>query len=278
MRKFRFLALIILILITLLMFFNRWPAIDMALFLYWSGLDGLLILLALYNWLSQIGAADKRKHVIRGALMGLLAAGILTACLTIYLQPLIVSSKSGWFALLAASFLLSLGLQRRFGQGKAVWRQRVSLKAASALSTGNISLLTGVAFMTTLRDGVEAGLYVPALLTYIKPAALAGGCALGVVLLIAALWTVPRLPHKQLVRYLALTVPLLTIFLCVRFIGIGILSLQDAGWLRSTPAVMLSFHTTWEEVFLQIGLLGTLLLAVARNRKRNKEFSRQINM
>ncbi|MBC8080110.1 MAG: hypothetical protein H7X86_07180 [Gorillibacterium sp.] len=278
MRKFQSLALIILILITLLMFSNKWPALDMALFLYWGGLDGLFTLMALYRWLHQIGEAEKRKHVIKGALIGLAAALFLMVCITIFIGPMMASSKAGCIALLASSFLLSIGLHRSFGRGRAQWRQRVSFQAANAMSTGKTSLLTRVSFMTTFRAGIAAGLYMPALLAYTKPTAITGGFVLGIGMLLAVLWVVPCLPHKRMVRYLDLSVPLLTIYLCIRFIGIGLLSLQNAGWLKSTPAVMLSIHTTWEVALLQVGLFGALLLTVIRNRRRNKDFFRQINM
>lgn len=277
MRTFRFVAIMLLAAIVLLLFSGGWPAADAALFLFWCGLDSLLTLRALTNWLTGTGAADKRRYLVTGGLLGLAVVIIFTLGLIVYVYPIILRVHGEWLLLLGGAMMLSIGLGRRFAQKKALWRHRISLQASNALSLHRPALLVGAAFTIVLVEGTVAGAYSPVLLAYIKPLPLTLGLLLGALLLSLALWALPRLTDKRMVVWLARSNVALTIYLCVRFADTGIRKLQAAGYLKATPALSQVLSVTWEGAALQLLLLVSLLMAVESHRRRTKAFYQHIN-
>jgi high-affinity Fe2+/Pb2+ permease len=277
MRTFRFVAILLLAAIVLLLFSGGWPAADSALFLFWCGLDSLLTLRALTNWLTGTGAADKRRYLVTGGLLGLIVVIIFTLGLAAYVHPVILRVHGEWLLLLGGAMMLSIGLGRRFAQKKALWRHRISLQASNALSLHRPALLVGAAFTTVLVEGAVAGAYVPVLMAYIQPLPLTLGLLLGALLLLLALWALPRLTDKRMVVWLARSNVALTIYLCVRFADTGIRKLQTAGYLKATPALSQVLSVTWEGAALQLLLLLSLLMAVESHRRRTKAFYQHIN-
>ena len=277
MRTFRFVAALVLAAIVLLLFSGGWPVADAALFLFWGGLDGLLTFRALGKGLAGAGAADKRRYLLTGGSLGLLLALLFTIGLIAYVQPVIIRIHAEWLVALVGAMMLSIGLGRLFAQKQEVWRYRVSLQASNALSLGRPVLLVGAAFTTALLEGAIAGAYGPVLLAYIKPLPLALGLVLGALLLMLALWALPRLPNKAMVVGLARSNVALTIYLCVRFADTGVRKLQAAGYLHATPAMPQASSLTWEGAGLQLLLLLSLLAAVESHRRRTKAFYQHIN-
>src|SRR3989344_3174014 len=237
-----------------------------------EGFEAILIISALTAYLTKTGYRDKVKTVYGGAVMALVAS-IFTAVL---LQTVINISGAGREALEGITMLLATAVLFYVSYWLITkievtrWQHYIKSKIESSLSRGNIIAIGFAAFLSVYREGAETILFYQALYSSSNGdvSAIVTGFASGSLLLIGIF---------ALIKYGSVRIPIgpffavtstLLYYLAFTFAGKGILELQEAEWVSSTPieglpAVgFLGFYPTWEGIALQAVLVLALIIAV----------------
>lgn len=153
------------------------------------------------------------------------------------------------------------------------WQQFIRESVQKAASSDRLGGLAMLAFLVVFREGFETVLFYQALAAEAGGsaggmAAVAGGLVAGLVLLAflyaAIRWFGVHVPMRQ---FFAVTGGLLYL-LAIKFAGVGIRELQEAGWLALHPVAWVpdvAVLRDWLGVFpdaLALSLQGLLVLAL----------------
>lgn len=238
-----------------------------------EGFEAILVISALTAYLVKAGQKDKVRIVYKGAGIAVVAS-IVTAIL---LQGVIRISGAGKEALegitmlfaTAVLFYVSYWLITKIEVAR--WQHYIKSKVEGSLSRGNILALGFAAFLAVYREGAETILFYQALYSTSdgNSGAMVAGFVAGSLLLVGLF---------VLIKYGSVRVPIgpffavtsaLLYYLAFTFAGKGILELQEALWISSTPVEwlptisFLGIYPTWEGALLQALLVLALLVAIA---------------
>ncbi len=236
-----------------------------------EGFEAILVISALTAYLAKTGHQEKVRVVYQGAATALIAS-VLTAVL---LQKVIKISGAGQEALegitmlfaTAVLFYVSYWLISKIEVSR--WQQYVKSKVDSSISKGSVIALGFAAFLAVYREGAETILFYQALYSSADShSAVTLGFAAGTLPLIALFFLVKygsvRIP---ITPFFAVTSALLY-YLAFTFAGKGVLELQEAEWVSSSPIegfpaiALFGIYPTWEGILLQSALAAALVIAV----------------
>lgn len=237
-----------------------------------EGFEAILVVGALIAYLRRSGAEDKLRIVWGGVAAALVAslavAWLLSSVIT--LSGKNQEAVEGATLLLAAAVLVYVSHWLFAKRETARWQGYVKSQLEDALSSGRALSLGLAAFLAVFREGAETVLFYQALLAgsagdegAVLAGFGAGAIALAVVYMVMKQAAV-RLP---LGLFFGATAVLLYA-LAVSFAGTGILELQEARWVSSTPVAAmptvpwLGLYPTVESLAAQGLLLALLIPAV----------------
>ena len=204
-----------------------------------EGFEVVLIVGALLAYVRKAGLPMMRRSILYGTLGGVVAS-VLTAYAMVRLFEASGAAGDvleGLTMLLASAvlFFVSYWLIARAEAER--WQRYIQGKVARALAAGNTVALAGAAFLAVYREGTETILFYQALIDSAPGAAVpvviglaGGGCGLAVVY---ALYT--RLGARLPLRQFFFVTGGLLYYLAVVFAGKGVVELQGAGWVSTTP-------------------------------------------
>jgi high-affinity iron transporter len=204
-----------------------------------EGLEAILIVAAIFAFLTRVGRRDALPYVHVGWLAAL-AGGLLTWFVAAYLLTISGATREiteGVTALLAAVVLLYVGFWMHSKAYADRWRTFLTQQLQGSLSAPTLWTLALVSFLAVYREAFETVLFYQALWLQAAPAygAVLGGCGTAVVALALLGWLIfkgsVRLPLGQ---FFGLTSILLAL-LAVVFAGHGIAALQEAGAIPADP-------------------------------------------
>jgi len=238
-----------------------------------EGFEAILVISALTAYLTKSGHRDKTWTVYKGALIALVAS-IITA---VVLQKAINISGAGREALegitmlvaTAVLFYVSYWLISKMEVAR--WQHYIKSRIDNSLSNSNVLALGFAAFLSVYREGAETVLFYQVLHSSSdgNSEMILAGFALGVVILAGVFLLVKYGSVKvPLAPFFAVTSALLY-YLAFSFAGRGILELQEAEWISSTPidvvptVTFLGIYPTLQGITLQGVMLLALIIALA---------------
>lgn len=242
-----------------------------------EGLEAILVLAAMFAFLSKTGRSDASRYVHAGWILALLC-GFATWFAATYLIAISGASRElteGISALVAAAVLLSVGLWLHSKSYAAKWQQYVAQKMGQALGSASLLGLTALAFIATYREVFETVLFYQALWQQGDHQAIVLGMLAATMVLIAisvAIFVLSaRLPITQ---FFAASAALI-ILLAVVFTGKGVAALQEAGRLPidsvdffSMP--LLGIYPNWQSLGLQATVLVIIAMGMSWNHLRQR--------
>lgn len=254
-----------------------------------EGLEGLLVLIAIFAGLKGAQNAQRRKLMW----MGIAAAMVATALTWIASQTLITSLRAYGEVIAAvtgiiAIFILLLITNWLFHQ--IYWKQWISTLKIQAVEGESPWQLFSVGFAIGYREGFETVLFLQNLALDAGGSNVAIGVVIGVVILIVlgyfGLQLGWRLPYFKL---LLVTAALVGVVL-ITFTGNTVRALQTVGWLDvhrlfegSWPqwlGTWFGMYNTWESMLGQM-LAVTIVLGtwrLARMQAKRKALKRRKEM
>ncbi len=225
-----------------------------------EGLEAILVISALAAYLLKGGHLAARRWLFEGALGGVVASFVTAGIFEFALRNVGMAKEAleGVTMLLAAVilFFVSYWLLSRISAQR--WQAYIQKQLNHALGSGSRFAMVSVAFLAVYREGFETVLFYRALM---GGASSTGAVLLGLVLGCLALvvvWIgVLRFSMKIPLRpFFACTGALLYV-LALRFVGGGIVELQEAGWIHATPV-------SWWPGFSWLGMASNLETALAQ--------------
>jgi high-affinity iron transporter len=244
---------------------TQYGVFDAAIILLREGLEALLVLVALLAVLSRSGTSDRRGWIWGGAIAGLVLSIAIGVSLNVALRGLINPGNreliEGITGIVAAAMLLYVSYWLHSNTSLTGWQRQIHQRTAQALTTGSLVGLATLAFVAVFREGAESVLFFLGMAAAISTRDLLLGLAIGAASL-ALLGTLimvigVRIPMRPFFAIAGV----LVFYLCFKFLGTGIHSLQVAGVLPTTSSTylpasdFLGISPTWQTTIPQVLLL-----------------------
>ncbi|WP_391573145.1 FTR1 family protein [Cohnella sp.] len=212
--------------------------IDAALIPLREGLEALLVVgtLLLYARKSESGRA--KNWVVGGS-----AAGVLTSIGIGLAVSLLLTSGAfgrnnslinGWTGVLASLLLLYVSYWLHRNSDAKRWGQFLKNESARAMTNGKMASLGLLAFFAIVREGLETVIFLVGMVGKLPAGELLGGIAAGFGVLGVCALLMIRLGTKLPIRPVFLVSSVIVFYLCFKFMGSGVHSLQMAGALPAT--------------------------------------------
>lgn len=242
-----------------------------------EGLEAILVLAAIYAFLSRSGATGSMKYVHSGWMVALVC-GVATWAIANYLFDISGASRElteGMTALLATAILLWVGIWMHSKAHASNWQEYIKEKLSASLSSGQNIGFAVLAFVAVYREIFEIILFYQALWlqagTEGQQAVLFGMLAATVLLVVLSI----------VIFKLAMRVPVGMFFkvnaaimfaLAVIFAGRGIAALQETGSIVSIPlnlpeATWLGIYADGVTLASQAAVIGLIVLMTLVQRK-----------
>jgi high-affinity iron transporter len=244
---------------------TQYGVFDAAIILLREGLEALLVLVALLAVLNRSDNSDRRGWIWGGAVVGIalsLAIGIgLNAALRGLINPGNRELIEGITGLVAAAMLLYVSYWLHSNTSIKGWQRQIHARTAESLTTGSLIGLAVLAFVAVFREGAESVLFFLGMAADITTRDLLLGLAIGagslVILGVLIMVIGVRIPMRPFFAVAGV----LVFYLCFKFLGTSIHSLQVAGVLPTTSATylpasdFLGISPTWQTTIPQVLLV-----------------------
>lgn len=246
-----------------------------------EGLEAILILGAIGAFIIKSGHREALRYMHAGW-VGALALGAATWAASTWLLDIGGATREmteGITALFAAAMLLYVGFWMHRKMNAKRWNAFLRQYVGRALEGGTLWTLTLISFVAVYREAFETVLFYQALWAQSGGGsnAILSGAGAAAALLVVAAWLIfrvgMRLPLKQFFGATAAVM----ISLAVIFAGKGVIALQEAGKLSSTPVDfvprvdLLGIYPSWQTLAVQVAVITTAAGLVAYNQREAAE-------
>lgn len=237
-----------------------------------EGLEALLVVAALLAFVKKSNQGKGIGWIWTGVSLGLALSAILAVVVKFVFSSGAFGQNnfliSGWTGVMAAVMLLYMSYWLHSKSNIAEWKKFIHTKSQSALDTGRLISFAFLSFLAVFREGTETVLFVIGMVNQISLQHLIIGLliGLGILSLIAYLMLVVGV--KLPMRPFFLVSSLIVFYLCVKFTGLGIHSLQLAGAFPSTTSPnllslnFLGLFPSWQSTIPQIALFVFALVVL----------------
>ncbi len=261
---------------------------DAALIPIREGLEALLVVGALLMYAKRAGSKPAKLWVAGGS-----AAGLLASVGAGFAVVLLLSSSAfghnnllinGWTGVCASLMLLYVSYWLHRHSDAKRFNRLLAERSTRALSGGHMFTLALLSFFAIVREGLETVIFLIGMASKMPGTELAAGIAAGFLVLAAAAFVIVKAGSKLPIRPFFLGSSLIVFYLCFKFMGSGIHSLQMAGVLPSTvnealpDLTSLSLYPSWystlpQLIFLACGCTAVVWSLLKGRRGRNVPLS-----
>lgn len=237
-----------------------------------EGLEVILVVSALAAYLTKGGHLAERRWLFEGAIVGVVASFLTAGIFEFAFSGTALAKEAleGMTMLVAAVVLFFVSYWLLSKVGAQHWQAYIHKQLNHALGSGSRFAMSFAAFLAVYREGFETVLFYRALMVSEgSKSAVIVGFLLGCVVLIGLWIAVMRFSMKIPLRPFFAGTGVFLYALALRFVGGGILELQEAGWVHSTPVSwwpefsLLSMAPNLETGLAQLVLILAALVAFA---------------
>ncbi|WP_127534690.1 FTR1 family iron permease [Paenibacillus kobensis] len=247
-----------------------------------EGLEALLVVGALLAFVRKSKSRDGKKWVISGV-----GAGLLLSIALAFVIKFVLSSGAfgqnnflitGWTGVFAAVMLLYMSYWLHSNSNIQQWNQYIKSKTEFAMSTGKMITLGTLSFLAVFREGTETVLFIIGMINQISFQDLMLGILIGFGFLAFVAFLMLYVGIRLPIRPFFLVSSFIVLYLCIKFMGMGIHSLQLAGVMPVSNSDKLpninffAFYPSWQSAApqLAIALIAILFLFIVRIRNKSK--------
>ncbi|ENI9071538.1 FTR1 family iron permease [Listeria monocytogenes] len=253
---------------------------DAALIPFREGLEALLIIATLLTYTKRTKTRTAKRWIIGGTAAGLVVSLALGMVVAFWLSALAFGDNNnlinGWAGLIASIMMLYVSYWLHRNSDITRWNNYMEGKSNQALSNGKMISFAFLAFLAILREGLETVIFLIGMVGRMSNFELLIGILAGLgVLLIIAFMMLRYSVHIPVKPFFMIS-SAIVFYLCFKFMGSGIHSLQLAGviptsvedYLPSIPA--LSIYPSWYSFLPQVLLVifGLIILIKQQIKKR----------
>lgn len=252
---------------------------DAALIPIREGMESMLVIGALLTMTKKARVTRSSAWIWGGASAGMfvsLAAGIGVT--------LLFSSKvfgennflvGGITGVLSALMLLYVGVWLHRNASMDKWREKINIQKSQALKKRSLLSFALIAFLAVVREGLETVIFFICLVGKLSLPELIGGTAAGLVVLVIVGILMIKLGMRIPLKPFFLLSMAVVLYMCVKFLGTGVHSLQLAGilpsdaesWLPSVSVLGIypSVYSTIPQLLILLFLLIALVSEAAKH-------------
>ncbi|MFB9277751.1 FTR1 family iron permease [Cohnella cellulosilytica] len=248
--------------------------IDAALIPLREGLEALLVVGTLLMYARKSDSGRARNWVVAGSAAGVLASiGVGLAVSLLLSSGAFGRNNSlinGWTGVLASLLLLYVSYWLHRNSDMKRWGQFLKSESARAMTSGRMASLALLAFFAIVREGLETVIFLVGMVGKLPAGQLVGGIAAGFGVLAVCALLMIRLGARLPVRPVFLVSSAIVFYLCFKFMGSGVHSLQMAGALPSTVHEYLpeygelglypSWYSTFPQFLFLLAAISVVLL------------------
>lgn len=251
---------------------------DAAMILIREGLEALLVVIALMSFVKKSGLTKGKGWIWSGV-----AAGLGVSLILALIVKFVISSGAfgnnnaligGWTGVFAAVMLLYMSYWLHSQSNIADWNRYIREKSQTAVTTGRLVSLGILAFLAVFREGTETVLFYIGMASQIKLQSLLIGFLIGAAILGVLAYLLIIVGLKLPLRPFFMVSSVIVFYLCIKFTGMGIHSLQLAGLIPTTnsqsiPSIdFFALYPTWESTIPQVILvLGAVFILLFKRLK-----------
>jgi high-affinity iron transporter len=254
---------------------------DAAMILIREGLEALLVVIALMSFVRKTGDGKGKGWIWSGVIAGLGVSVILAIIVKFVISSGAFGTNNaliaGWTGVFAAVMLLYMSYWLHSQSNITDWNRYIREKSQTALSKGKLVSLGVLAFLAVFREGTETVLFYIGMASQIQLQSLLIGFLIGAVILGVLAYLMVFVGLKLPLRPFFTVSSIIVFYLCVKFTGMGIHSLQLAGLLQTTNSQSLpsidffAIYPSWESTIPQVILvLGAAIILLFKRYKNIK--------
>lgn len=245
---------------------------DAAMILVREGLEALLVIAALLAYVRKSDSNKGKSWVWIGVTGGMVVSIILAVIVKLVFSSGAFGNNNsliaGWTGIFAAAMLLYMSYWLHSQSSIKDWQKFIRTKSQTALNTGKLISIGLLSFLAVFREGTETVLFYIGMVNQIAMKDLVLGLLIGLVLLLIIAYLMISVGVKLPIRLFFMVSSAIVFYLCIKFTGMGIHSLQLAGSLPSNVATaipnidFLALYPSWESTIPQIALILIALWVV----------------
>ncbi|MGJ7912917.1 FTR1 family iron permease [Neobacillus sp. LXY-1] len=244
---------------------------DAAMILIREGLEALLVVIALMSFVKKSADSKGKGWIWTGVLAGLGVSVILAIIVKFVISSGAFGNNNlligGWTGVFAAVMLLYMSYWLHSQSNIADWNRYIREKSQKALTTGKLVSLGVLAFLAVFREGTETVLFYIGMASQIKLQSLLLGFVIGAAILGVLAYLMIFVGLKLPLRPFFMVSSVIVFYLCIKFTGMGIHSLQLAGLIQTTNAPIPSIeffalYSSWESAIPQFVLVVAAIFII----------------
>jgi high-affinity iron transporter len=255
---------------------GQYGIFDAAIILLREGIEALLVIAALSAVLKRSESSAGQAWLWIGALAGLglsIALGLaIQAFFGSIVNPANRELMEGVIGLFAAAMLIYVSYWLHSKASLSGWQRYINTQTRGALTGGSLVGIAVLASLAVFREGAETALFYLGMIGNISNRDLLMGLAIGFVGLATLGFLLVVVGVRIPLRPFFAVASVLVFYLCFKFIGTGIHSLQVSGYLPGGSADFLpsvdavGLYPTWPTTIAQLVLLGLAAWVLLRDR------------
>ncbi|MBU2659577.1 ferrous ion permease EfeU [Bacillus cabrialesii] len=252
---------------------------DAALIPIREGMEALLVIGALLTMTKKARVTRSSAWIWGGASAGMvvsLAAGI---GVTLLFSSSVFGENNfllgGLTGVLSAVMLLYVGVWLHRNASMDKWREKINIQKSQALKKRSLLSFALIAFLAVVREGLETVIFFIGLVGKLPLTELIGGTAGGLIVLVIVGILMIKLGMRIPLKPFFLLSMAVVLYMCVKFLGTGVHSLQLAGilpsdaenWLPSVSVLGIypSMYSTIPQLLILLFLLIALVSEAAKH-------------
>lgn len=249
-----------------------------------EGLEALLVVGALLAFVNKTNEGKGRGWIWSGVIGGVSISAILAVIVKFVFSSGAFGNNNfliaGVTGLFAAVMLLYMSYWLHSKSNIAEWNQYIKSKSQTALTSGSMVSLGLLSFLAVFREGTETVLFIIGMANQISVQKLLLGLMIGLGVLMVIAFLMFGIGMKLPIRPFFIVSSLIVFYLSVKFLGLGIHSLQLAGMIPTTlsehlPSVdFIAFFPTWQSAVPQIALFVIAIAVFTWKRLQKKRAKR----
>ncbi|CAI6321544.1 FTR1 family protein [Bacillus subtilis] len=261
---------------------------DAALIPVREGMEALLVIGALLTMTKKARVTRSSTWIWGGASAGMavsLAAGI---GVTVLFSSSVFGENNfllgGVTGVLSAVMLLYVGVWLHRNASMDKWREKINIQKSQALKKRSLLSFALIAFLAVVREGLETVIFFIGLVGKLPLTELIGGTAAGLIVLVIVGVLMIKLGMRISLKPFFLLSMAVVLYMCVKFLGTGVHSLQLAGilpsdaesWLPSVSVLGIypSVYSTIPQMLILLFLLIALVSEAAKHFTNGKELTK----
>ncbi|WP_442600574.1 FTR1 family iron permease [Paenibacillus sp. KN14-4R] len=260
---------------------------DAALIPLREGLEGLLVVGTLLMYAKKASSKPAQRWIIGGSAIGIIACIVIGFIVAFLLTSGTFGRNNslinGWTGVLASCLLLYVSYWLHRNADVKRWNRFIEAKSTQALSSGKMISLALLAFFAIVREGMETVIFLIGMVGKMPGGELTIGIVVGFGILGLCAVLMIKVGTRLPIRPVFLVSSLIVFYLCFKFMGSGIHSLQMAGVLPARVQdylpeyVSVSLYPSWYSTLPQLIFVLAALIVLFKQKLRKRNPIKTIN-